>query len=218
MPAWDELKKHQNHLIRKALEGSVFAAPITAPAITALTDTTSELLDLPTGYVDLGFMSDDGAQFSSEIDSSDVTSWGSVEPTRRDITQDVTTLQGFFQETNKMTVALYTNVDAASLVPDATSGELKVDKPDRPASRHYRILTIGVDLADAGEIYYARFLPRASVTDKDDQAFQSGDDPLGWPVTMTAYKDSALGTSERFFFGGPGWKALLADMGFTVTP
>jgi hypothetical protein len=218
MPAWDELKKHQNHLIRKALEGSVFAAPITAPAVTALTDTTSELLDLPTGYVDLGFMSDDGAQFSSDIDSSDVTSWGSVEPTRRDITQDVTTLQGFFQETNKMTVALYTGVDAASLTPSATSGELMIDKPDRPASRHYRILTIGVDLADAGEIYVARFLPRASVTDKDDQNFQSGDDPLGWPVTMTAYKDSALGTSERYFFGGPGWKALLADMGFTTTP
>lgn len=218
MPAWDELKVHQNHLIRKALEGSVFAAPITAPAITALTDTTSELLALPDGYVDLGFMSDDGAQFSAEIDSSDVTSWGSVEPTRRDITQDVTTLQGFFQETNKMSIALYTGVDAASLTPDATSGELKVDKPDRPASRHYRILTLGVDLADAGEIYVARFLPRASVTDKDDQAFQSGDDPLGWPVTMTAYKDSALGTSESYFFGGPGWKALLADMGFTTTP
>lgn len=218
MPAWDELKKHQNHLIRKALEGSVFAAPVTAPAVTALTDTTSELLAVPTGYVDLGFMSDDGAQFSAEIDSSDTTSWGSVEPTRRDITQDVTTLQGFFQETNKMTIALYTGVDAASMTPDATSGELKVDKPDRPASRHYRILTIGVDLADAGEIYVARFLPRASVTDKDDQAFQSGDDPLGWPVTMTAYKDAALGTSESYFFGGPGWKALLADMGFTTTP
>jgi hypothetical protein len=218
MPAWDELKKHQNHLIRKALEGSVFAAPITATAITALTDTTSELLALPTGYVDLGFMSDDGAQFSSDIDSSDVTSWGSVEPTRRDITQDVTTLQGFFQETNKMTVALYTGVDEASLTPNATSGELTIDKPDRPATRHYRILTIGVDLADAGEIYYARFLPRASVTDKDDQAFQSGDDPLGWPVTITAYKDAVLGTSERYFFGGPGWKALLADMGFSTTP
>jgi hypothetical protein len=218
MPAWDELKKHQNHLIRKTLEGSVFAAPITATAITALTDTTSELLALPTGYVDLGFMSDDGAQFSSEIDSSDVTSWGSVEPTRRDITQDVTTLQGFFQETNKMSIALYTNVDADSLTPDATSGELVVDKPDRPANRHYRILTIGVDLADAGEIYVARFLPRASVTDKDDQGYQGGDDPLGWPVTLTAYKDAALGTSERYFFGGPGWKALLDDMGFDTTP
>src|SRR5690606_25330555 len=41
-------------------------------------------------------------------------------------------------------------------------------------------------------------------------------DPLGWPVTMTAYKDAALGTSERYYFGGPGWAALLADMGFEV--
>src|SRR5690606_41499635 len=87
---------------------------------------------------------------------------------------------------------------------------------DRPATRHYRILTIGVDLADAGEIYVARFLPRASVSDKDDQAFQSGDDPLGWPVTLTAYKDAALGTSERYYFGGPGWAALLDDMGFNA--
>lgn len=218
MPAWDELKDHQTHLIRKALEGSVFIAPITAPAITALTDTTSELLALPTNYVDGGATSDDGAQFSSEVDSSDVTSWGHVEPTRRDITSDVTTLQVFFQETKKVTAAMYMGVDASTLTPDATSGELMVAKPDRPASRHYRILTISVDLADAGEIYIARFLPRASVTDKDDQNFQSGDDPLGWPVTLTAYKDSVLGYSEAYFFGGPGWKALLADMGFTTTP
>src|SRR5690606_36860282 len=125
-------------------------------------------------------------------------------------------LTGFFQETNRMNIALYTNVDAASMTPDAQSGELVVEKPDRPATRHYRILTIGVDLADAGEIYVARFLPRASVSDKDDQAFQSGDDPLGWPVTLTAYKDAALGTSERYYFGGPGWAALLDDMGFNA--
>ena len=215
MPAWDELKQHQNHLIRKALEGSVFAAPISATAITALTDESSELLALPAGYVDMGLMSDDGAQFSNEVDSSDVTSWGSVEPSRRDITSDVTTLTGFYQETNKMSVALATGVDPSSLVPDASSGELIVPKPDRPASRYYRMLTIGVDLADAGEIYIARFLPRASVTDKDDQAFTSGDDPLGWPTTMTAYKDAVLGYSECYFFGGPGWKAILDDMGFT---
>lgn len=216
MPAWEELKNQQNHLIRKALEGEVFAAPITADPITALTDETSELLALPTGYVGMGYMSDDGAQFASEVESSDVTSWGAVEPTRRDITSDVTTLTGFFQETHRMSIALYTGVDAASLTPDAQSGELMVAKPDRPANRHYRILTIGVDLADAGEIYIARFLPRASVTDKDDQAFQSGDDPLGWPTTLTAYKDASLGFSEAFFFGGPGWKALLSDMGFEV--
>lgn len=214
MPAWETLKNHQNTLIRKQLEGSTFIAPTTSTAIAALTGTDSSLNALPAGYSDLGWMSDDGAQFSSDVSSSDVMSWGSVEPTRRDIVSDITTLEVTLQETNKNTIGLYTGVDMTAVVPDATSGEVVVDKPDRPASRTWRVLTIGVDLADAGEIYIARFLPRASVTDKGDQAFNNGDDPTGWPVTMTAYMDPGVGYSERFFFGGPGWEALLGAMGF----
>ena len=214
MPAWETLKKHQNTLIRKSLEGSTFIAPITADPIASLTGPDSALNALPAGYNDLGWMSDDGAQFSSDIETSDVTSWCAVEPTRRDIVSDVTTLQVSLQETNKHTIGLYTGADMTAVVPDATSGEVVVEKPDRPPLRHYRVLTIGVDLADAGEIYIARFLPRASLTDKDDQAFSNGDDPLGWPVTLTGYMDPTLGYSERFYFGGPGWEALLSSMGF----
>ena len=219
MPAWDELKRHQTHLIRKALEGSTFIAPTSAQLITALTDESSELLALPDGYVDVGLVSDDGPQFGAEVESSDITSWGHVQPTRRDIISDVTTLSIVPQETNRWTVALYAGVDPDALTPDATSGELVIEKPTRPAPRYYRVLTIGVDESDAGEIYIARYLPRASVTDKDDQAFQSSsDEALSWPVTLTGYLDSVAGYSEAFFFGGPGWKALLSDMGFGVTP
>ena len=215
MAAWESLKNHQNTLIRKALEGSTFIAPTTSSAITALTGADSSLNALPAGYNDLGWMSDDGAQFSADVESSDITSWGAVEPTRRDITSDVTTLQVNLQETNKHTIGLYTGADMTAVVPDATSGEVVIEKPDRPPVRFWRVLTIGVDIADGGEIYIARFLPRASVTDKDDQAFQSSDDSaLGWPVTLTAYMDSALGYSERYYFGGPGWEALLSAMGF----
>ncbi|MDG9703813.1 phage tail protein [Streptomyces sp. DH37] len=214
MPAWETLKNHQNTLIRKSLEGSTFIAPITSDAITSLTGADSSLNALPAGYNDLGWMSDDGAQFSSDVETSDVTSWGAVEPTRRDIVSDVTTLQVSLQETNKHTIGLYTGADMTAVVPDATSGEVVVEKPDRPPLRYWRVLTIGVDLADAGEIYIARFLPRASLTDKDDQAFNNGDDPLGWPVTLTGYMDDTLGYSERFYFGGPGWEALLSAMGF----
>lgn len=215
MPAWESLKNHQNQLIRKALEGSVFIAPITSQAISALTGADSSINALPSGYNDLGWMSDDGAQFSADVESSDITSWGAVEPTRRDITSDVTTLQVSLQETNRHTIGLYTGADMSAVVPDPTSGEVVVDKPDRPPVRFWRVLTVAVDLADAGEVYIGRFLPRASVTDKDDQAFQSNDDEaLGWPVTMTAYMDSTLGYSERFYFGGPGWEAQLSAMGF----
>ncbi|WP_073946524.1 phage tail tube protein [Streptomyces kebangsaanensis] len=214
MPAWETLKNHQNELIRKQLEGSTFIAPITSSAVSALTGPDKSLLALPSGYNDLGWMSDDGAQFSSDVSTSDVTSWGAVEPTRRDVTSDVTTLQVNLQETNKHTLGLYTGVDMSAVVPDPTSGEVAISKPDRPPLRFWRVLTIGVDMGDAGEIYTARFLPRASVSDKSDQAFNNGDDPTGYPVTLTGYLDSSLGYSERFFFGGPGWEALLTKMGF----
>ena len=215
MPAWETLKNHQTHLIRKALEGSTFIAPTSAELITALTGPDAQLLALPSGYVDVGLVSDDGAQFADDVESSDITSWGHVQPTRRDITSDVTTLTIVPQETNRWTTALYTGVDPDTITADATSGEVKIAKPDRPSPRYYRVLTIGVDLSDAGEIYIARYLPRASVTDKDDQAFQSSDDEaLTWPVTLTGYLDSDAGYSECYFFGGPGWQALLSDMGF----
>lgn len=70
MPAWSPLRKHQNRRIREALEGSTFIVPTTSAAITALTGTDKALLALPAGYNDLGWMADDGPQFSSEIDTS----------------------------------------------------------------------------------------------------------------------------------------------------
>jgi hypothetical protein len=79
------------------------------------------------------------------------------------------------------------------------------------------VLAIAVDLTDDGELYVARFLPRARVTDFDDQNLQSSDDsPITWPVTMTGYEDPVLGYSERYLFGGPGWAARLSAMGFSA--
>ena len=214
--SYDALQTKKNQLIRKALNGSVFVAPTSSTAITALTDSTDKLLKtLPTGYVDLGWLSDDGAQFARDTDTSDVTSWGSTEPTRSDVTKDQTTLQVACQETRLETIGLYMGVDMSGVTPDATSGEVSVAKPTTPKSRYYRVLSIAVDNTDDGEIYIGRFLPNAKVTEFDDQQQSSGDDPIMWSVTFGAFIDSALGFSEKVFFGGPGWSALLTDMGFS---
>ncbi len=214
--AYDDLQARKNHLIRKALEGSVFVAPVTADAITDLTDDADKLLKaLPSGYEDVGWLSDDGAQFSRDVDTSDITAWGSVEPVRSDVTQDTTTLQIACLETKKVTIGLYTGADMSAVTADATTGEVRIEKRARPGIQDFRVLAIGVDLTDAGELYVARFLPRARVTDYDDQNLQSSDDePVTFPVTMTSYVDSTLGYSEKYLFGGPGWFAALSDMGF----
>jgi hypothetical protein len=214
--AYDDIQQKNAALIFKALQGSVFVAPASADPITDLTDPGDRLLaPLPTGYEDAGWISDDGAQFGREVETSDVTGWGSVEPLRSDVTSDVTTLAFSMLETRKASIGLYTGADMDTAVPDATSGELSIEKPARPGFRYYRVLALAVDQTDDGEYYIARFLPRARVTDYDEQTFQSSDDaPVTWSVTMTGYEDPALGYSERYLFGGPGWAARLAAMGF----
>lgn len=221
MASYAALKNKQSELIRKAQEGSGFLAPVSADAIEELTQSTGvapdeviDLAPLPTDYEDLGWLTDDGVSFAREVAQSDVSSWGSVTPTRTDITSDTSTATVVAQETKLLTIGLATGADLASLVADATTGEVRVDKPARPSSKRYRLLTVAVDENDDGEIYIARFFPRAKVSNYAEQAFSKSDDPITWGVTFTGEEDSDLGFSESWIFGGAGWKALVTDMGF----
>jgi hypothetical protein len=217
----------QRALIRKALDGSVFVSDFldgtgapTSPIadLTAKTGTApNEVIDLvalPLTYDDLGLLSTDGASFATDTTTSDVQSWGSVTPTRSDIISDTTTLSVVAQETKARTIGLMTAVDAAALVPDVDTGEVSIPKATRPQGRHYRLLSLAVDLTDSGEIYIARFLPKAKVTNRGEQAFGGGDDPIAWSFTFTGEVDDDLGYSERWIFGGAGWNATLAEMGW----
>lgn len=223
MPRYEDLANKKNELIRKAMDGSVFGAPVTVEPIGDLTTYAAgppvviDLTPLPTGWDDFGWMTTDGAQFARDVSSSDVSSWGSVTPTRTDITADTTSLSFTMQETKALTIGIATGADLAGIVPDADSGEVKIAKPAKPTSRYYRILALAVDQGDAGEIYIARFLPRAKVTSYTEQTL-GGEDALTWGVTVTGEIDSALGYSESYLFGGAGWQALLDEMGFDTTP
>jgi hypothetical protein len=215
---YDALKNKQSELIRKALEGSIFIAPDTADIPTTLTDgASSALVELPAGYVDVGWVDKgDGATWSRSVDTSDVESWGSVEPTRRDITSQTDGLQFTAQETKRQTLELYEGLDLSAVTPDATTGEVTFDRPPRPSTRYFRVFGLFVDGVGSNAIYVAKVLPRANVTDTGDQTWSDGDDPVGYEVTLTANYDADAGTSMRFFFGGPGWKSLLTDMGFSA--
>ena len=221
MPSYSALQNRQTELIRKASQGSFFIAPVTALPISALTTSTGappaqivSLAPLPADWDDLGWLTSDGVASSREVSQSTVTSWGSVTPTRTDVTADTTTLTVTAQETKLLTIGLATGADLAGIVPNATTGEVSIAKPSRPSSRAYRGLVLAVDQGDAGEIYIARFFPRAKVSGYSAQSFGGGDDPITWGVTLTAEEDSTLGYSERYLFGGPGWRAILNDMGW----
>lgn len=219
MAGFSALRNKQRELIRKATDGSVFLASISVDPIDILTEAvvgppaTIGLKTLPEGYDDLGWLTGDGAQFSRDVSTSDITSWGSVSPTRSDITSDTSTLTVVCQETKLQTIGLGTGADLDAIVADATTGEVKIAKPLRPSAKTYRVLSLAVDENDSGEIYIGRFMPQGKVTGYAPQNFGGGDNAIEWGVTFTGSEDSALGFSEAWFFGGPGWQAQLTEMG-----
>ena len=219
--SYADIEERKQQLIRKALKGSVFIADITADPITALTaGATADLSPLPTGYSDLGWLTEEGMPFGRDVGQSNVTSFGSQTPTRTDVTSDTTTLTVIPQETKGVTIGLYTGADMAAIEAAVTTGETWIEKPETTSSRFYRVLALSVDHDDEGEeIYIARFMPRAKVTGYAAQSYQGGDAAVTWGVTFTSEKDSTLGYSEAYIFGGPGWLNLLADMDITqATP
>lgn len=210
-----DIEDRKQSLIRKALKGSAFIAPITADAIESLTaGATADLATLPEGYGDLGWLTEEGMPFGRDVTQSDITSFGSTSPTRSDVTADTTTLTVIAQETKALTIGLATGADLAAISAAAVTGETRIDKPETPSARYYRVLALAVDQSDTGaEIYVARFLPRAKVTGYAAQTYAGGDQAITWGTTFTGYKDSELGYTESWFFGGPGWLELLESMG-----
>lgn len=226
MPTFSALEQKKAQLIRKATKGGVFVAPVSADPVAELTELVSGkvlLKTLPTGYEDLGYLTGDGAQFAREVATSDISSWGATTPTRTDITSDSTTLTVLAQETKLVTIGLSTGADVAGITAAADTGEVSIEKGDTTAMAQYRVLSVALDKnkATGGEIYIARFLPRAEVSNYAEQSFGSGDEAIGWGVTFSSKKDDALNYSERWIFGGQGWLDLLDEMGIeqeTVTP
>src|SRR5690625_1645564 len=218
MATFASLQKQADELIRKGLEGSVFVAPYSEDTeITALMDTEGGLAALPDGYEDVGLITkDQGVSWSRDVETSDVESLGRAEPTRRDVTSDVTGLGFTMQEMKALTLELYEGVslaDVAAVAAGATHSNVTFDKPDRPASIYYRALALFKDGEGADAFYFAKWLPRVQVTDRSEQSWNE-DDEVQFGVTMTAFNDSDFGTAVRTLLGVP--TALIEKMGFSA--
>ncbi|MYW99955.1 MULTISPECIES: phage tail protein [unclassified Streptomyces] len=198
--------------IRKQLVQAVFAADITAAAIAAPFDEEDgSLLAVPDGYLPVGYTTDDGITFPSDLSISDVTSSQAVEPTRSDIESDILSASFAPQETNNATIALYEGLPlaGAGALP-AIGTAWQWDRASSPRNPFRRLLFIGLDYGDdGGEIYVVKFMPRARLTNREDEQWARSTETQR-PVTFNAYRDSALGTSCRNWVDGPGWRALAA--------
>jgi hypothetical protein len=231
VPSYDSLKKLQNDLIRKASGGSLWLAPMTSDVIDAEPFAYSaavtgppavphkvDLVALPAGYEDVGYLTDDGIAQENEVTESNVTSFQSVTPTRSDITSDVDSVSIVAQETKLLTIGLLTGAALTPASRNATTGTLSIAKPERPVARHYRAFGLAVDGEGEDEFFIGRIYPKLKVTSKAAQNWAKGDDPITWGVTFTAFADATEGYSVRYVFGGLGWRNRLVEMGFTALP
>ena len=207
--------KH-TELIRKIQQASVFVAPI-ATAIPAAftTGATADLTALPAAWKDVGVVTkSDAYTWSRSVNMAETTSHGFVDPTRRDITSNVTSLQFTAQELSKVVLEQYHNVDLSAVTSTVTTNEFTFSDPLAPATRFSRIIAIGQDGAGTNAIFIIRIIPRAIMTAPGDQSW-SDDNELTFPMEFSAVPDTVLGYSMRYVFGGPGWKALITNMGIT---
>lgn len=217
MPSFSALAQRQGELIRKPLAGILATAESTVELDVDFALTTgvgATLVDLAE-WDQLGWVSkSDGVTFSAETETSDVESWGALEPTRSDITKDVTSAQFTCQETNKKVLEMYYNVDLSAVQGDSVTSEVAFNQSTEPDTIYRRMLFLSKDGSGAREVYIAKVMPKTNVSAKADQTWNA-EDALTYGMTITAKVDDDLGYAVRHHFAGPGWAAQLVKMGFT---
>lgn len=215
MVDFDTLNDTKNQLIRRAKAGAVLVAEMSVAIPANLTSgTDAGLITLSgTDWKPVGWMTTDGVTYERTTESTDTNSFGSREPTRSDVTRDEINMNFVAQETKLLTIGLTTGADLAAIKAAATTGEVQIAKPDTPRLRYYRALGLFLDHDDNGnEIYFGRLMPRAQIGDFGSQSYNEDENGISYAMTWRGKKDETAGFSHKWFWGGPGWKALLTDM------
>lgn len=214
MPSFESTVTRDSDLIRKGLQGSVLLGRY-PDAADVTTLTAVDGITIPTGYESVGWLSEDGVTFGSDMEVSEVRGWGSSSMLRRDITSVDKTIAFSALETKRMTRELVSGLDLSAVTMSA-EGEVVTTHPDRPGTQYWRVLAIGVDGDGDQRYYFAKFFPKATVSEAEEEVWSDGDDPITYGVTMSALIDDEVGTACREMLFGPGALAAAEAMGWTL--
>lgn len=211
----DAYRGAKDGLIRKMVSGgAILVAPLSADPITELT-TEGGALKLQTGFTGMGRIARDGAPVFTPEDQEETTeTWGEIEPTRRDVTLSTLSVEATLQDTNKMNlmIAARRSFEFMNSVKANGNGEIAFEDNSQPNTMFVQLLFVGIDGTDEDAIYFGRYLPRAIV--KGGAENWNPQSAVTYPLSVTATKDTKLGFSSKRFYGGPGLKDRIADMGF----
>lgn len=211
------LKAAQLGLLLKPLDAAVFIAPwLTAPP-TAFTDSSSILQPLPAGYQSVGVIDKkSGITFARAITDAPIQSYGYLQPTRDDITDDITTIEFEPQQTNAMTLSLTTSAAINSITANSSSGEVIFAQPLDEEITYYSMIVIGKDGSDSKPVYIYKIMPKVAITKYGGETW-TPTTLKSQKLTATAFPDSTLGYAVAHGFGGTGWTAQLVNTGISYT-
>lgn len=213
----DAYRGAKDGLIRKMVSGgAILVAPLTAKPIESLTDTNGQL-KMQTGFSGMGRIARDGAPVFTPEDQEETTeTWGEIEPSRRDVTLSTLGVEATLQDTRKETLMLAArrSYEYMSKVKASANGEFAIEDNSQPTTLFVQLLFVGIDGTGDDAFYFGRYLPRAII--KGGAENWNPQSAVTYPLTATATKDTKLGFSSKRFYGGPGAKKRLADMGFAT--
>jgi hypothetical protein len=208
---WDALFKGRSDLVRKALYGSVLVQDYTPAVATTFAtynpfDADTGLLNaLPTGWIDLGYLSEDGIEFGKETEFSDTMAWQSRDKLRSDATSDQDTATLTFLETKPQIEAIYNSLPLNTM-PDIGATNYRYVKPAVPALLFRSLLFIGVDGSADQVEYVVRLWPRVLMTGPDNTTWNASSE-ASWPMAFQPYPDALSGFASATWRDGPGHRA-----------
>lgn len=155
--------------VRVALTGAVYTAP---KGTAQPSDATASW---PTGWVDLGWISEDGVTEAYDDNVAEIKAWQGGTTVRRVISSSIATLQFTCIETKPAVV------EAFHKGSTVTAGRLDVYAPTADER------SFGLDVVD-GDTHLRLLIPRGEVSDRGDVVYKS-DEAVGYDMTVTAYPD-----------------------------
>jgi hypothetical protein len=168
--------------VRVGVDGIVATGPLNA---TPPTSATSPLPTGPDGFVDLGYVSEDGVTETTEQNVQKLRAWQNAKVVRSFITEGETVYKLTLIQTTADTIALYYggSVEAdGSIIVNPMS--------ERP------IVSFVFDIIDGDEVIRT-YAPEAQVTEVGDQVYQNGA-PIGYEITIScSVVDNIAGSTAK---------------------
>jgi hypothetical protein len=163
--------------VRVGYGGKVYVAPVGTAAPATLSAAWG------TGWVDLGYISDDGLTEGSDQDRNEFYAWGADAPVRTQITRNVTTFNMTFIETKGDVLSVY-YATPGSAMTSSGSGATQVLTFVQGQQVAPDVRALGIDIVDGARTF--RFIiPRCEVSDKGDVNYAK-EDLIGYELTFTA--------------------------------